>query len=549
MAKSVGVSVVLSLIALSAMAHAQTTAIYSYTVPANGYAPNGNLSAYTDSVMGTWAMQYDGLNRLQNAAASAGAFQGVHLQWQFDSFGNRLNQTRSGTSNASLPPAWSTTYNANNQMITSSTGLTPTYDGAGNMTFDGAATYVAYDGENRVCATLSTIGAAGITQYLYNAEGQRVAKGHPINNPGNTLFCPTDRSNFAATATYVLGPGGEQMTEIDGSGNWQHTNVYNGGQLLATYDTQGLHFPQADPLGTVRVQASAIGAEEQHCTSLPFGDGLSCTGIPDPTEHHFTGKERDTESGLDYFGARYYGSSMGRFTSPDDGSDQTPSDPQSWNLYSYVRNNPLKNTDPTGNACVGGVDDDRGGESCAQVDAADAEYARQGKAAVTVTATPGNSAGSFLLNSLFALNNVANNYFAALTGLRATSNLSLGNDWTGRGANIAMQGALFFVGPEGEAGGAINITEKGLAHIAQRHMVAGAKAAGKSVFNAGTDVKALVQAAGSTPVTTNAVGNLERVVQASTTVGTDRATGAATSVYTVVTKPNGDLVTAFPGRP
>jgi RHS repeat-associated protein len=66
----------------------------------------------------------------------------------------------------------------------------------------------------------------------------------------------------------------------------------------------------------------------------------------------YTGKERDTESGLDYFGARYYGSNMGRFMSPDDGSDWDPSDPQSWNLYSYVRNNPLKYTDPTGHDCV-----------------------------------------------------------------------------------------------------------------------------------------------------------------------------------------------------
>jgi RHS repeat-associated protein len=79
-------------------------------------------------------------------------------------------------------------------------------------------------------------------------------------------------------------------------------------------------------------------------------------GSTDPTEQHFTGKERDTESGLDYFGARYLASSMGRFSSPDDGSDQDPSNPQSWNLYAYTRNNPLVNTDPTGHDCVGTTD-------------------------------------------------------------------------------------------------------------------------------------------------------------------------------------------------
>lgn len=62
---------------------------------------------------------------------------------------------------------------------------------------------------------------------------------------------------------------------------------------------------------------------------------------------HFTGKERDTESGLDDFGPRYYSSSMGRFMSPDDVGGHLE-DPQTLNLYSYVGNNPLSRTDPSG---------------------------------------------------------------------------------------------------------------------------------------------------------------------------------------------------------
>jgi len=63
--------------------------------------------------------------------------------------------------------------------------------------------------------------------------------------------------------------------------------------------------------------------------------------------HKFTGKERDGESGLDNFGARYFGSSLGRFMSPDPPlMDQHIADPQSWNLYSYVRNNPVSFVDP-----------------------------------------------------------------------------------------------------------------------------------------------------------------------------------------------------------
>jgi RHS repeat-associated protein len=73
--------------------------------------------------------------------------------------------------------------------------------------------------------------------------------------------------------------------------------------------------------------------------------------------HLFTGKERDTESGLDYFGARYYGSNMGRFLSPDWASNPqavpyaTYANPQSLNLYNYMRNNPLGGTDPDGHCC------------------------------------------------------------------------------------------------------------------------------------------------------------------------------------------------------
>lgn len=88
------------------------------------------------------------------------------------------------------------------------------------------------------------------------------------------------------------------------------------------------------------------------------------------TEMHFsvcrfTAKERDTESGNDYFGARYYASTMGRWMSPDPAglSAVNPSNPQSWNLYSYALNNPLINTDPTGLDCVYMNDNNDGVES------------------------------------------------------------------------------------------------------------------------------------------------------------------------------------------
>lgn len=80
----------------------------------------------------------------------------------------------------------------------------------------------------------------------------------------------------------------------------------------------------------------------------------SCTTRFDACASRSTGKERDSESGLDNFGARYYASTMGQWMSPDPSGlfFANPADPQSLNLYSYARNNPLKNIDPTGLDCV-----------------------------------------------------------------------------------------------------------------------------------------------------------------------------------------------------
>jgi RHS repeat-associated protein len=69
----------------------------------------------------------------------------------------------------------------------------------------------------------------------------------------------------------------------------------------------------------------------------------------DTVLHKFTGKERDSESGLDDFGARYYASTMGRFVTPDPLMASTHvSDPQTWNRYAYALNNPLRYVDPDG---------------------------------------------------------------------------------------------------------------------------------------------------------------------------------------------------------
>jgi RHS repeat-associated protein len=98
------------------------------------------------------------------------------------------------------------------------------------------------------------------------------------------------------------------------------------------------------------VRASSCRWPAQACFWLERGcsyDYDVCRPMLAPTQSRITGKERDTETGLDYFGARYYGSNMGRFMSPDPLGGHLE-DPQTLNRYVYVRNNPLNLTDPTG---------------------------------------------------------------------------------------------------------------------------------------------------------------------------------------------------------
>jgi RHS repeat-associated protein len=199
-------------------------------------------------------------------------------------------------------------------------------------------------------------GGWAMYQYLYDASGKRVGMGTIGTFSCNASITGSGGNGFTLKKQYILGPSGEQMTEVDYSGSsatWAHTNAY-AGDVVATYlnDGQGPHYRLADWLGTTRVQVNSSGTVELTCASLPFGDtSTPCVGA---TEQFFTGQERDQETGNDYFQARHYASNTGRFISPDPSGLQYAdiSNPQSFNLYAYVRNNPLIFRDPTGLECV-----------------------------------------------------------------------------------------------------------------------------------------------------------------------------------------------------
>jgi RHS repeat-associated protein len=303
---------------------------YSVTIPSSGgYAPDGDILAANDSANANWSYLYDDFNRLTKATPSG---QSWFYTYAYDRYGNRWQQTLNGTGGSG--PTSSLTFDANNHIAS---GNSVTYDAAGNVTGDPTNTYV-YDAENRITSTTNTHTGV-VSSYVYDASGQRVRK-----------------TSGGVSLDYIYDLAGRVVAEVNSTGGWNRGEVFAGGRHLATYSggTGGTtYFIHGDWLGTERARTTVAGAVYETCTSLPFGDNLQCSAS-DPSPLHFTGKQRDSESNLDNFGARYNSSSIGRFISADPMGNYfaDPSNPQGWNMYIYVRNNPLNFTDPTGLDCV-----------------------------------------------------------------------------------------------------------------------------------------------------------------------------------------------------
>jgi YD repeat-containing protein len=137
---------------------------------------------------------------------------------------------------------------------------------------------------------------ATIAQYWYDAEGQRIRK-----------------ISTAGTEEYVYDKDGLQIGEMEPNGTFNRVEIYAGDRHLVTYDgpSNAAYFIHSDWQGSERVRSNYLGASYETCTNLPFGDLLACVG-PDISPLHYTGKMRDTETSLDYFGARYYSSGSQR---------------------------------------------------------------------------------------------------------------------------------------------------------------------------------------------------------------------------------------------
>jgi RHS repeat-associated protein len=300
---------------------------------------NGNVFQVLNNVDSTRsaAFLYDSLNRITQANTvntTSGNCWGE--AYTIDAWGNLTNiaaapgmGAKCSTESLNAAPA-----SAGNQL----NGYC--YDAAGNLLLDSPCpsgsftpTYY-YDAENQLYNPAATY------TYWYDADGVRARKA--ASAPVGTMYWP--------------GPGGEFLMETNGSGTISEEYIYFDGERIARVDRPSgtVHYYFSDKLGSASAITDPTGTIVQETYYYyPYGGMVASIGS-DTNHYLFTGKERDTETGNDYFGARYYGSNLGRFLTPDWAAKPTSvpyavfGDPQSLNLYAYVENGPINRADADG---------------------------------------------------------------------------------------------------------------------------------------------------------------------------------------------------------
>jgi RHS repeat-associated protein len=303
---------------------------------------NGNVFQILNTVDSTRSASftYDPLNRISqaNTITTTGANCWGEV-YTIDAWGNLTNRAGvAGMAGCSTEPLNAAPASSQNQL----NGIS--YDIAGNVLNDGKGNTPTYDAENRIVTD------AGVT-YYYDADGFRMEK--------------------SSGTKYWPGPSGT-LTETDLTGTINAEYIYFNGARIARVDRPSgtVHYYFSDKLGSASVITDAGGNVQQQYFYYPYGGLISSIGS-DPNHYKFNGKERDAESNLDEFGARYYTSAIGRFMTPDwaDNATAVPyanfGNPQSLNLYSFVENNPTTTGDPDGhcstNPTTGG-----GGTDCGE---------------------------------------------------------------------------------------------------------------------------------------------------------------------------------------
>jgi RHS repeat-associated protein len=300
-----------------------------------GTADNGNVASITNDRVPnrSQSFTYDTLNRITSGATTA-----THATDPTDCWGEAYVYDVPASTGAwgnliQINPVSSAytgcTQEGFNQTVTQYNQISGwCYDLSGNLRMEAASpcpspTY-SYNAENQLTST-----TAGVS-YTYDGDGKRVSKSNG--------------------KLYWYGGGTAPIAETDASGNTTDEYIFFGAQRIARRDSSGnIVYYMADHLGTSRIVTNATGAILDESDFYPFGGERVITASSGNT-YKFTGKERDAESNLDNFGARYNASSMGRWMSPDPKilSIRHIVNPQKWNKYAYTTNNPLSYFDPDG---------------------------------------------------------------------------------------------------------------------------------------------------------------------------------------------------------
>jgi RHS repeat-associated protein len=287
---------------------------------------------------------YDNRNRLVLSADASQSTLVPKQSYTYDNFGNITSIATAGSGVTTM--GVNTSSNRVTSVTAAGASTTTGYDQAGNMTRYGTATY-AYDALDML--TRSTFDAA-TCYYVYSASDERIGTIEVSAAGTRSEWTIRDASG------QVLRRFSKEST---GEWKWQEDYIYRGSQMLAAEvsdSTKTRHF-HLDHLGTPRLITGNGGVKLSRNTYHPFGMEIASTSTSTSTsttatareKKQFTGHERDAES-LDYMHARFYAPYMGRFLSVDPVLDAKTAlmNPQAWNRYAYVMNNPLNRTDPDG---------------------------------------------------------------------------------------------------------------------------------------------------------------------------------------------------------
>jgi RHS repeat-associated protein len=160
---------------------------------------------------------------------------------------------------------------------------------------------------------------------------------------------PGTKTTYTLTATNNAGKSVSKTVTVTVLGvfAWKRDLVYLGNKLVAEVDAAGAKSVLTDHLGSPRILVNPDGSVVEQ-KFAPFGESLTEPADAKAFGMGYTGHVQTDASGLIYMQARFYLPMYHRFGSPDPGRDQHFDQTQSWNIYSYVQNNPVMNVDPTG---------------------------------------------------------------------------------------------------------------------------------------------------------------------------------------------------------